>query len=52
MPKGRYPAQREIPLILEDGGNGLPMLARSHLVLLPAYPTHSSSKIPASLPLG
>lgn len=28
MPKGRYPAQREIPLILEDANNGLPMLAR------------------------
>jgi transposase len=28
MPKGRYPAQREIPLILEDATNGLPMLAR------------------------
>jgi transposase len=28
MPKGRYPAQREIPLILEDADNGLPMLAR------------------------
>lgn len=28
MPKGRYPAQREIPLILEDANNGLPTLAR------------------------
>ena len=28
MPKGRYPAQREIPVILEDANNGLPMLAR------------------------
>ncbi len=28
LPKGRYPAQREIPLILEDANNNLPMLAR------------------------
>jgi transposase len=28
MPKGRYPAQQAIPSILEDGENGLPMLAR------------------------
>lgn len=28
MPKGRYPAQRHIPDILEDAENGLPMLAR------------------------
>lgn len=28
MPKGRYPAQKEIPLILEDAENGLPDLAR------------------------
>ena len=28
MPKGRYSAQREVPLILEDAENGLPMLAR------------------------
>ena len=28
MPKGRYAAQHHIPDILEDGENGLPMLAR------------------------
>jgi transposase len=28
MPKGRYCAQHDIPAILEDGENGLPMLAR------------------------
>jgi transposase len=28
MPKGRYSAQHDIPGILEDGDNGLPMLAR------------------------
>jgi transposase len=28
MPKGRYSAQHHIPDILEDAGNGLPMLAR------------------------
>jgi transposase len=28
MPKGRYPAQRHLPRILEDAENGLPMLAR------------------------
>jgi len=28
LPKGRYPAQREIPLLLEDAENGLPFLAR------------------------
>ena len=28
LPKGRYPAQREIPLLLEDADNGLPALAR------------------------
>lgn len=28
MPKGRYSAQHHIPDILEDGENGLPMLAR------------------------
>ena len=28
LPKGRYPAQSEIPGILEDGENGLPHLAR------------------------
>lgn len=28
MPKGRYPAQKSIPDILEDAENGLPMLAR------------------------
>lgn len=28
MPKGRYCAQHHIPDILEDAGNGLPMLAR------------------------
>ena len=28
MPKGRYPAQHHIPGILEDAGNGLPMLTR------------------------
>ena len=28
MPRGRYPAQSTIPGILEDGENGLPMLAR------------------------
>jgi len=28
LPKGRYPAQREIPLLLEDADNGLPLLAR------------------------
>ena len=28
MPKGRYPAQKEIPFILEDAENGLPDLAR------------------------
>lgn len=34
MPKGRYPAQREIPLILEDADNGLPMLARQMITNL------------------
>jgi transposase len=28
LPKGRYPAQREIPLLLEDAENGLPFIAR------------------------
>lgn len=28
MAKGRYPAQHVIPTILEDAGNGLPMIAR------------------------
>jgi transposase len=28
LPKGRYSAQHDIPGILEDGDNGLPMLAR------------------------
>lgn len=28
MPKGRYPAQHQIPDILEDAENGLPSLAR------------------------
>jgi len=28
MPKGRYSAQHDIPGILEDAGNGLPMLTR------------------------
>jgi len=28
LPKGRYSAQREIPLLLEDADNGLPALAR------------------------
>lgn len=31
LPKGRYPAQREIPLLLEDGDNGLPLVAR-HII--------------------
>lgn len=31
IPKGRYPAQKQIPLILEDADNGLPMLAR-HMI--------------------
>jgi transposase len=31
MPKGRYSAQHDIPGILEDAGNGLPMLARKLL---------------------
>jgi transposase len=31
IPKGRYPAQKQIPLILEDAENGLPMLAR-HMI--------------------
>jgi transposase len=31
MPKGRYSAQHHIPDILEDAGNGLPMLARKLL---------------------
>ncbi len=34
MPKGRYPAQREIPQILEDADNGLPMLARQMITNL------------------
>ena len=34
MPKGRYPAQREIPLILENADNGLPMLARQMITNL------------------
>lgn len=34
MPKGRYPAQKEIPLILEDADNGLPMLARQIITKL------------------
>lgn len=34
LPKGRYPAQREIPLLLEDAGNGLPPLARQMIANL------------------
>ena len=32
MPKGRYPAQHNIPALLEDAENGLPSLARRLLV--------------------
>jgi len=34
LPKGRYPAQREIPLLLEDADNGLPALARQIILHL------------------
>ncbi|MES2824242.1 MAG: IS110 family transposase, partial [Pseudomonadota bacterium] len=34
LPKGRYPAQREIPLLLEDADNGLPIAARQIILNL------------------